>query len=336
MDSVSANFPCYLVEETPDGISASLTERTIDDLPPGDTVIRVEYSSLNYKDALAVRGHRGVVNKFPHVPGIDAAGVVESCASGAFSPGDEVIVTGYGLGDEEWGGFAGYIRVPAEWVVPLPAGLSLYEAMIYGTAGFTAARGVDHLRHNGVMPDSGEVVVTGATGGVGSLAVAILGQLGYDVVAVTGKAEAHGFLTNLGAKRIIGREEVDDDSNSPLLSGKWAGAVDTVGGNILATIIRSAKQHAAVTCCGLVAGAKFDATVYPFILRGVRLVGIDSDQCPMPKRRELWTHMATDWKPAGLESLARTVTLDGLPDEVATILKGGITGRVVVRPVRDA
>ncbi|MDA7978257.1 MAG: YhdH/YhfP family quinone oxidoreductase [Pirellulales bacterium] len=332
---MSHAFPCYLIEKSEAGVSASLTERTIDDLPPGDTLIQVGYSSLNYKDALAVQGHPGVVSKFPHVPGIDAAGVVESCSSGIFQPGDEVIVTGYGLGDEDWGGYAGYIRVPAEWVVSLPVGLSLFESMIYGTAGFTAARGVDHLRHNGVMPDCGEIVVTGATGGVGSLAVTILAHLGYDVVAVTGKTESHDFLRELGAKRIISREEVNDTSNSLLLKGKWAGAVDTVGGNILATIIRSAKQHATVTCCGLVAGAEFAATVYPFILRGVRLVGIDSDQCPMLKRRELWSHMASDWRPPQLESLARTVTLDGLPAEVQRILKGGITGRVVVQPVRD-
>lgn len=327
-------FPCYLVEKTSNGITATLTERTIDDLPPGDTVIRVAYSSLNYKDALAVRGHRGVVRKFPHVPGIDAAGVVESCSSSAFAPGDEVLVTGYGLGDDDWGGFSGYIRVPHDWIVPLPAGLSLHESMIYGTAGFTAARGIDHLRHDGVLPERGQVVVTGATGGVGSLAVAILARLGYDVVAVTGKQDAHDFLYALGAKEIVGRDVVNDHTDAPLLSGRWAGAVDTVGGNILATILRSAKQHATITCCGLVAGAELNTTVYPFILRGVKLAGIDSDQCPMPKRRELWTNLASDWKPTELDMLARTVTLNGLPAEVETILAGGISGRVVVQPVR--
>lgn len=312
--------------------AARVSQLTEADLPAGDVVIRVAWSSLNYKDALGATGHPGVVRKFPHVPGIDAAGTVESSDSPAFRPGDRVLVTGFELGAPAWGGYSEFIRVPAGWVVPLPERLSLRESMIFGTAGFTAAQSVEALEMRGVKPASGEVLVTGATGGVGSLAVAMLARLGYAVVAVSGKPQAEGYLRELGASRIIAREEVIDTSSRPLLSARWAGAVDTVGGSMLASVLRSTKTHGTVTCCGLVGGVELPTTVHPFILRGIELVGIDSATWPIERRPELWARMAGPWRPADLEKLvAGTVTLDELGPKVEEILAGKIQGRVLVR-----
>lgn len=324
-------FPAYLVRKSPTGeVSAAIEQIRVDDLPRGEVLVRVAWTSLNYKDALACQGHPGVVRAFPHVPGIDAAGVVESSDAPDFRPGDEVIVTGYELGAGHWGGYAGYIRVPAEWVVPRPEGLSLRECMIYGTAGFTAAQAVWAIRDRGIGPERGRVVVTGATGGVGSLAVALLGKLGYEVSAVTGKPDAADFLRTLGAREILGREEVSDRSDRPLLTARWAAAVDTVGGEILATILRQTDHRGCVTACGLVAGAELPLTVYPFILRGVMLAGIDSAKCPMPRRREIWDKLSAEWNVPGLETIASEVRLSELPERVEAILAGRIRGRVVV------
>ncbi|RMF88123.1 MAG: acryloyl-CoA reductase [Nitrospinota bacterium] len=326
-------FTAYLVSKTAENTFVpAIVERPLEDLPAGDVLIRVAYSSLNYKDALSATGHPGVTRKFPHIPGIDAAGTVVSSAVEQFRPGDEVLVTGYDLGSNTWGGYAQYIRVPADWVVPLPAGLSLYESMIYGTAGFTAALSVDAMEHNGLSPEKGEVLVTGATGGVGSIAVAILAKIGYRVAAVTGKTTEHDYLRRLGATTILSRDEVNDQSNRPLLSARWAGAVDTVGGNILATILKSTQQHGSVAACGLVAGAELPTTVYPFILRGVNLLGIDSVLCPMEKRRAIWARLASDWKPDHLEEIATTITLAGLQEKIQAILQGKVRGRIVVEP----
>jgi acrylyl-CoA reductase (NADPH) len=265
------------------------------------------------------------------VPGVDAAGTVAESGSPKFQPGQQVLVTGYGLGDERWGGYAAVIRVPAEWVVPLPAGLSLRESMIYGTAGFTAAQCLDALLHNGIEPERGEVVVTGATGGVGSLAVGLLAKAGFKVVAVTGKGDAAEYLKRLGATRIAARDEVDDQGGKPLLAARWAGAVDTVGGNMLATILRQTQLGGCVTACGLVAGTDLALTVYPFILRGVTLAGIDSAHCPMPKRQSLWQRLATDWKLDALDQIAREVPLSDINGPIQEILHGRIMGRVVVQ-----
>ncbi len=310
--------------------SRSITQKTVDQLPDGEVLIKVCWSSLNYKDGLSASGNRGVTKNYPHTPGIDASGVVEESRSDAFHPGDKVIVTSYDLGMNTSGGFGQYIRVPAAWVVPLPAGLDLRESMIFGTAGFTAGMSVMALTHS-VLADRGDILVTGATGGVGSLAVAILAGLGYSVTAVSGKKEAAPFLTALGARKIISRNDAAVGQERPLLKGIWAGVIDTVGGEILASAIKATDLQGVVTCCGNVASPDLPLTVFPFILRGVSLVGIDSQNCPMEHRRKVWQHLATDWKPTGLDDLCREVTLDGLEREIDKILVGGQTGRVIVR-----
>jgi putative YhdH/YhfP family quinone oxidoreductase len=320
-----------VVEEIGDKrYSRSITEKSIDQLPDGEVLVKVSWSSLNYKDALSASGNRGVTRKYPHTPGIDASGVVEESRSDAFQKGDAVIVTSYDLGMNTCGGFGQYIRVPAAWVVPLPAGLDLREAMIFGTAGFTAGMSVMSLSHS-VSPDRGDILVTGATGGVGSLSIALLTKLGYTVSAVSGKPDAERFLKGLGAKKILSRAEVLAGHEKPILKGVWAGVIDTVGGEILASAIKSTDMRGVVTCCGNVASADLPLTVFPFILRGVCLVGIDSQNCPMEKRRKVWQHLASDWKPAHLNDLCHEVSLDQLDEQIDLILHGGQMGRVIVR-----
>ena len=324
-------YRSMVVEEIGDKrFSRSITKKSIDQLPDGEVLIKVHWSSLNYKDALSASGNRGVTRKYPHTPGIDAAGVVEESRNNAFSPGDKVIVTSYDLGMNTSGGFAQYIRVPAAWVVPLPAGLDLRESMIFGTAGFTAGMSVLALTHC-VPADRGNILVTGATGGVGCLSVALLSGLGYSVAAVTGKAEAESFLTDIGARQILSRGEVITGNERPLLKGIWAGVIDTVGGDMLATAIKSTDLQGVVTCCGNVASPDLPLTVFPFILRGVALLGIDSQNCPMERRLKVWQHLASDWKPTGLNKLCREVLLDEVDGEIDLILKGGQTGRVIVK-----
>jgi acrylyl-CoA reductase (NADPH) len=331
--SPSATFPCYMVRKSVDGtVKAAVEAITVEDLPPGDVLIRAAYSSLNYKDALASQGHPGVVRSFPHVPGIDCAGLVVESATPDYKAGDEVLVTGYDLGAGHWGGYSAYARVPAEWIVRLPPGLSVRDAMIYGTAGFTAAQCVSAIVDRDIRPDRGPVIVTGSTGGVGSIAVAILAKLGYEVAAVTGKPEHHDFLRRLGAASILNRREVDDTSDRPLLPARWAAAVDTVGGQPLATIVRSVDYRGCIAACGLVAGTEVDLTVYPFILRGVTLAGIDSAKCPRPERLDMWNKLAGPWKIDKLADLAHEATLDELPDRIEKILAGQMVGRTLVVP----
>jgi acrylyl-CoA reductase (NADPH) len=322
-----------MVRKAADGpATAGVEVITEDDLPAGEVLIRVAYSSLNYKDALACQGHPGVARSFPHVPGIDCAGTVVESTVDDLPPGREVLVTGYELGAGRWGGFAQYVRVPAEWIVPLPGGLSLREAMIYGTAGFTAAQAVTAITERGITPRDGTVVVTGATGGVGALSVAILAKLGYEVAAVTGKADRHDWLRGMGASRILGRQEIVDTSDRPLLAARWAAAVDTVGGRPLATILRATKHRGCVAACGLVAGPELALSVYPFILRGVTLAGIDSSQCPRPQRLEMWQKLSGQWRLDNLDRFADEATLDDLPDRVEKMLAGQHAGRTLVVP----
>jgi len=322
-------FDALWVEERPDGsFRRTIVQRATADLPPGDLLIRVHYSSLNYKDALSAAGNRGVTRAYPHTPGIDAAGVVVESAVDEFKPGDEVIVIGYDLGMNTPGGFGGYIRVPAGWVVRRPTGLTLRESMAIGTAGFTAAQCVDALMQHGV--DSGEVLVTGATGGVGSIAVALLSKLGMTVIAATGKPAAAGYLHSLGATAVVARDEVDDRSGKPLLRERWAGVVDTVGGNMLATALKATRYGGAVAACGHVASPSLELTVYPFILRGVTLLGIDSVNLPIAARRALWARLAGAWKLDVLAQIARDGALAELNPEIDAILRGQQQGRVVL------
>lgn len=325
-------FRCYYVERDAAGrVRGGVRSVPVSDLPPGEVLIRVACSSLNYKDALAATGHPGVARSLPHVPGIDAAGAVVESSSAVFRPGDEVIVTGYELGAGQWGGWSELIRVPADWLVPRPASLTPVEAMSYGTAGFTAAQALTAIQHQGITPADGEVVVTGASGGVGCLAVGLLAKAGYRVVASSGKPQAAEMLMRMGASRIVGRDEVRDPSDRPLLSARWAAAVDNVGGQTLATVLKSLDQGGLVAACGLVGGHDLTTTVYPFLLRGIHLAGIASASCPMPQRREIWGKLAGEWKLPQLASVVRTVELAELPEKIAGMLAGNSLGRVVVK-----
>lgn len=327
---MSDKFKAMVVSEIEGKYIREIKEKELSSLPEGEVLINIKYSSLNYKDALSATGNKGITRKYPHTPGIDAAGVVEESNCEEFRAGDEVIVTGYDLGMNTSGGFSEYIRVPKEWIVKLPKGLSLMESMIYGTAGFTAALSVYKLIQSGVKKEAGEILVTGATGGVGSLAVAILNKLGYSVVAGTGKAEAKDMLLKTGAKDIILREELDDKLGKALLKTRWAGVIDTVGGNILATALKTTNYGGSVTSCGNAASHEFSTTVFPFILRGVNLLGIDSVQCPMDLRLKLWDLMASEWKPENLGLNVEEVGLEGLEDKIKEILEGKIIGRTLV------
>lgn len=324
-------YQAFVMEET-DGRYAG-TVRTLgpEDLPAGELDIRVSWSSVNYKDALACSGRGNIVASYPFVPGIDLAGTVTASRDSRFREGDPVLVTGYGLGVRHYGGFSEMARVPADWAVPLPSGLSLQEAMILGTAGFTAALSVIALETSGVRPDGGPVLVTGASGGVGSLSIAMLAKRGYEVAASSGKAEFAPELRRLGAARVIPRSELVPAEPRPLHKQEWAGAVDCVGGTTLAYLLSSLRYGGAAAACGLTGGAELPATVYPFILRGIRLIGIDSVYVPMPERRAVWERLGGDLKPEGLESLASEIRLEHLPETVNRMLEGSLSGRTIVR-----
>ena len=325
-----SRFEALVASRKPDGTFVrELRQQDTADLPAGDLLVRVSYSSLNYKDALAAVGRHGVARGYPLTPGIDAGGVVVESSVGDFAPGDSVIACGRELGISVPGGFGQYIRIPASWALRPPSGLTLRECMIIGTAGFTAALCLRDLQQHGVSPGA-EVLVTGATGGVGCLAVALLSKLGYRVAAGTGKADKRDFLTSLGAGEVIARADLDDGSGKALLSERWAGVVDTVGGNILSTAIRSTAYGGSVAACGNVSSPDLPLTVFPFILRGVRLLGIDSAKCPAETRKEVWARLGAQWKPAQLEAISEECSLHGLDGRIDDILHGHVSGRVIV------
>lgn len=328
----SLQFKALVVEKTEEGqFIRHIRDRYMDGLPPGDLVVRVRYSSLNYKDALSATGNPGVTRQFPHTPGIDAAGEVLSCENGPFKVGDKVVITGYDLGMETDGGWGEVIRIPSSWAVRLPAGLTEQEGMILGTAGFTAALSVFKLVQAGVKPSDGDILVTGATGGVGSIAVSILAKAGYRVVAATGKSADEQFLRTLGAAEIIPRGEVTTGLERPMMKERWVGCVDAVGGDMLAAAIKATRYGGVVTCCGLVGSAELPINVFPFILRGVSLLGIDSVKCPAGLRLQVWEKLAGEWKPGQLHNVVTEVSLEGLEEKIQAILRGEIRGRVLVK-----
>jgi putative YhdH/YhfP family quinone oxidoreductase len=328
---MSQAFKALQVEQPEKKVfTRTIVTRTVSDLPEGELVVKVHYSSLNFKDALSSVGNPGVTRNFPHTPGIDAAGEVIECSDGSFSPGDKVIVTSYDLGMETDGGFGQMIRVPSKWALKLPAGLSLKESMMLGTAGLTAAMSVHELVESGVEPADGMVLVTGATGGVGSLAVSILAKAGYQVTAATGKLAESDYLKGIGATEVIERSAVTEGSERPMMKPKWAGVVDCVGGETLAAAIKATNPLGSVTCCGLVGSPDLPVNVFPFILRGVRLIGIDSAEYPMASRIKVWQKLATDWKLDNLESMVDEITLTGVEEKVQAMLKGGLKRRALV------
>ncbi|MGI9175126.1 MAG: MDR family oxidoreductase [Rhodothermales bacterium] len=324
-------FQALVLDKTKDRVTANLRTLEEDQLPEGDVLVQVAYSSLNYKDGLAVTGKGKIVrDDYPFVPGIDLVGTVATSESADYAPGDAVIVTGWGLGEDHWGGYAQKARVRSEWCVPLPDGMTPKAAMAIGTAGFTAMLSVMALEAQDVHPGSGEVVVTGASGGVGSIAVALLSRLGYSAVASTGSEAAHGYLKELGAARIIDRDELGQGPRRPLDSARWAGGIDTVGGATLAAMLSQTARHGAVAACGLAGGSELNTTVFPFILRGVSLHGIDSNTCPPDVRREAWQRLVRDLPEDALAAITQTIPLADVPAMSEAILKGDVRGRVVV------
>lgn len=323
------NFLAYRIFEEAGKSSGRFVELTLDELDPGEVVIQTHYSGVNYKDALAATGAGKVIRRFPCVGGVDAAGVVVHSGDDRFKTGDEVLVTGYGMGVEHDGGFAEYVRVPADWVVPLPQGLTLFDAMAIGTAGFTAALSIHRLEQNELRPENGKVIVTGATGGVSSLAIQMLAQLGYHVVALTGKDAEHDYLKSLGASEILSRKELVMGTR-PLEKAQWAGALDSVGGETLAWLTRTMQQYGAIASFGNAGGIELHTTVMPFILRGVRLIGVDSAATAMPLRREIWRRLAGDLRPRLLAQAVHSVPFAELPQVFPQLLQGKQRGRTVV------
>ena len=325
------SFRAYRIFNEENKTVSRWADLTLSDLDPGEVVIRAAYSSVNYKDALAATGAGKVIRRFPCVGGIDVAGVVESSADTRFKPGDEVLVTGYDMGVAHDGGYSELVRVPADWVVRLPQGLSLHDAMALGTAGFTAALAIHRLEQNEVKPENGKVVVTGATGGVGSLAIGMLKRLGYHVVAITGKDSEHEYLKSLGAQEVLPRNAVNLSSTRPLEKTQWAAALDAVGGATLAWLTRSMQQNGVIASFGNAGGIELHTTVLPFILRGVRLIGIDSAATAMPLREKIWHRLANELHPQHLGLLAHTIAFEQLPQIFPKMLNGESHGRTVVK-----
>ncbi len=327
---MAASFKAYRIFEDGGKVAARFVEMQTDELDAGEVTIRVQYSSINYKDALAATGAGKIIRRFPCIGGVDLAGVVIASRDPRFHEGDQVLATGYDLGVSHDGGYTEVARVPADWIVPLPTGLSTYDVMAIGTAGFTAALAITRMEQNGLTPAEGPVLVTGATGGVGSIAVDILSNLGYAVTALTGKQTEHALLRELGAKEILDRNTFTRGSR-PLEASMWAGAIDNLGGEWLAWITRTMKQRGCIASIGLAAGVELQTTVMPFILRGVSLLGVDSSQTPMDVRREVWQRIAEDMRPRHLQRIAHVVEFDELPRLFPRYVEGKITGRAVVR-----
>ena len=325
------SFQAIRIFEEDGKFEQRIVERSTEDLPEGEVLIQVHYSSLNYKDALSASGNRGVTRNYPHTPGVDASGIVAASTDPDFKAGDSVIVTSYDLGMNTDGGFGEYIRVPAAWVLPLPEGLTLQEAMIYGTAGFTAAQSFWELQTAGCKPENGPVLVTGAAGGVGSITVRLLLKAGYEVAAVSGHETGKSLLKELGVQQILCRKDAVDDGNRPLLKTQWNGVIDTVGGPSLSTALKTTKPGGVITTCGNVAGAELSTTVFPFILRGLRLIGIDSQNCPYDLRKKLWELLATEWKLQNLNAGLKEISMEKMRNEIESILRSEVKGRVVLR-----
>lgn len=326
-----SSFKALVINKIDNEIIAETKLTEINDLPEGELLIQVAYSSVNYKDALACTANGGIVKSYPFIPGIDLAGTVVSSRHERFRAGDQVVATGYGLGVSHCGGYSEYARVPAEWVLKLPHGLTMKEAMILGTAGFTAALSVYELQQNGVRPENGPILVTGATGGVGSVAAAIAAKLGYEVEASTGKPDKHDYLLGLGVKRILAREELAAGSKKALDKQLWAGAIDCVGGETLSSILPKIRYGGVVAASGLTGGSELSMTVFPFIIRGVRLIGIDSVMAGMEKRSKVWELLAGTYKPPLLNELCEEIALEQVMDQVAILLKGQSKGRTIVK-----
>jgi acrylyl-CoA reductase (NADPH) len=323
-------FQAYRVFDDDGTVKGRVVDATLDELSVGGVVIKAAYSSVNYKDALAATGGGTIIRTFPLIAGIDVSGTVESTTEPRFRPGDQVLVTGYDLGVAHDGGYSQYVRVPADWVVPIPPGLSAYDVMAIGTAGFTAALSIVDLERNGLRPGQGPVVVTGATGGVGSLAVQCLAALGYRVTAVTGKDSEHEYLRSLGAAQVLPRSIAEPDTR-PLEKATWAAAVDCVGGDMLAWLTRSMAYRGAIAASGLTGGIDLKMTVLPFILRSVKLLGIDSVMCPMDERLAAWDRLATDMRPSNLKTSVQEIGLSQLPEAFETLKSGAARGRFVVK-----
>jgi len=329
---MSTAFRAFVVNKTEQDFTSDFQQLTLDDLQQGDVLIKVVYSSVNYKDDLASIPEGRIVRSYPFVPGIDLAGIVVESTDSRFKAGDEVIATSYALGVSHFGGYSEYARVNADWIVPLPSGMTFKEAMALGTAGFTAALAIHQLEKNGLQPQNGPVLVTGATGGVGSIGVDILHSLGYTVAASTGKASEHEYLKELGASEILSREETSSESNRPLDKECWAGSLDSVGGSTLAYLIRTTKYGGSIASYGNTGGPNVNTTVFPFILRAINLLGIESANCPMELRYQLWQHLASDYRPKHLlDTIGHEVPFEELPQALATILKGGVRGRTIIK-----
>jgi acrylyl-CoA reductase (NADPH) len=324
------NFKAYRITEVEKRVRADFVEFSLDDLDPGEVVVRVAYSDVNYKDALAATGKGRILLRPACIGGIDLAGTVVSSSDARFSKGDAVLATGYDLGVKHHGGYAEYARVPADWLVKLPKGMTLWEAMSFGTAGFTAGLGIVRMEQNGLRPANGPVIVDGATGGVGSIAIQALAHLGYEVVALTGKTNESEYLKKLGAKEVMLRSSLDLSKIKPLDKASWAGAVDNLGGETLAWMASTMKVGGAIASIGLAASHALNTTVMPFILRGVSLLGIDSVNCPMPVRQEVWRRLASDMRPDHLKDMAQTIPFGDLPSVFDRFIKAEVRGRIVV------
>ena len=325
-----ASFRALVLRESDGRVTSGIEQVDEDRLPAGDVTVAVEYSTLNYKDGMILEGRGRLVRSYPHIPGIDFAGTVERSENSEFKPGDPVILTGWRVGEVHWGGYAEKARVRGEWLVHRPDGLGAKEAMAIGTAGFTAMLAIIALERHGLTPASGEVLVTGAAGGVGSIATALLAQLGYRVVAATGRPELRDYLTGLGAAELIERSALAAAPTRPLERERWAGAVDAVGGTTLASVLSQLKYRASVAACGLAGGSELPTTVIPFLLRGVNLLGIDTVMCPRAERIEAWRRLARDLPRDRLARITQTVALPALPALAPRILEGRVQGRAVV------